>query len=758
MAEGLLATPPVTIPPRSQGDLGRLTNSSLRLEDVLADVVRAASELVDAASLRLWLVDDTGEHLKLVASAGAASNRTSLLQTVPIARTVVGRVLLEGCPATSADVQVDARWQGLLRPSNGELHGYLGVPLASEAGPLGVISVLRRDARVFSQDEIDTMRAFASQAAAAISNARAFEAQSTQMERLLALHAVSVSVLSNMAPSQLFDLIVSHAVGLVRAETGVLHLWDEDAGLLVPANTRKVSPEMPGYVSVPPGHGVAGRAFQERRVVVTNHYPEASGATSRGLELRLQAVASAPIVLEGRVLGVITVTHLTRGARFSNEDALLLELLAAQAAVAVNNARLYEGQKKLSERLMAIVKVSTAVVSRGSRGEVLRNIVEQAKRLVGAERGGLFLLDADQKFLRAAYEALDSEEVPTTPVLEADVGVVGSALRERRVIVANDYQSYEDARPETRAQGTTGIIAAPMVVADLPIGVIAVLTTSSTHRFGDDDGILMELLAAQAAVVLENSRLFDEVGHVEGLRELDRLKTEFLATVSHELRTPLSYIHGYAELLMNRGFSEQDVQEMAREIHRGSTSMVRLVDDLLDVSRIESGQFALQMAPTRLDTLLETVVHSFALESRSHEIDLKLPDAGLPRVLADAARIRQAIANMITNAVQFSAPGSQVNIRAIREEDHIRVEVQDFGVGIAQEEQDRVFERFYRGSQAVTSQRRGTGLGLAIVLHLIEAHGGQVGVTSSPGQGSTFWFTLPTTRVIRTAGPEVSAT
>jgi signal transduction histidine kinase len=256
--------------------------------------------------------------------------------------------------------------------------------------------------------------------------------------------------------------------------------------------------------------------------------------------------------------------------------------------------------------------------------------------------------------------------------LRPDQGVTGRAFSQRRVQLVNDYPNDFHARPNALDCQVRALIAAPLLTTDDVLGVISVSTHAPGHHFDQDDARLLELIAAQISGGLENIRLFDVVGQIEALRELDRLKTEFLSTVSHELRTPLSYIHGYAELLLARELTRAEVSEMAREIHRGSTSMVRLVDDLLDVSRIESGHFSLQVAPTRIEDLLRSLASVFRVQADHHSITLDLPDGLLPPVLVDSARARQVLSNLLSNAVQYSPGGGEIVVGARAERRHVR--------------------------------------------------------------------------------------
>ena len=232
---------------------------------------------------------------------------------------------------------------------------------------------------------------------------------------------------------------------------------------------------------------------------------------------------------------------------------------------------------------------------------------------------------------------------------------------------------------------------------------------------------------------------------VESLREVARLKDEFLGQVSHELRTPLTIIHGYAELIADGILrKEGQIRETAAEVHENSSLMLRLVDDLLDTSRLESGRLSLKYEITDLAPWLERTTAAFAQASSTHRIVSSLPGS-LPLARVDLARLGQVVNNLLTNAVRYSPEGSEVwvSARTLRSGE-LEIRVADQGIGIAADERERIFEKFYRGKHGATHSVRGTGLGLAVAKMLVEAHLGQIRVESEVGRGSTFIVRLPT--------------
>lgn len=392
--------------------------------------------------------------------------------------------------------------------------------------------------------------------------------------------------------------------------------------------------------------------------------------------------------------------------------------------IALKNASRFEDQ---SARLRTLARVSQVVSSTLDQQRVLDSVVAGALDLAGASEARLWLLkgeDSRDLFLAA---------VACSP--GHDPGSHPESLEEK----------VRDALATGEAQrctvGSAEFLGVPVALQDRRLGVLAVLT-DGRQPSTDEDLDLMRSLASQAAIAIENARLFQEVGTVEALREMARLKSEFLSLVSHELRTPLSVIYGFAELLRTRVPSPAQSREMGREIHEAARHMMRLVDDLLDTSRMETGRFSLNLCPTDLGQLLTSVAASFSRNDRDHPIRVELPP-GLPLVRVDPERIRQVVSNLLTNAIRYSPKGVPITVRAGVGESRVWFEVEDRGMGIEPGELGYIFDKFYRTRAARAAGVGGTGLGLAIVKSLVEAHGGEVNVQSAVGQGARFTVYLP---------------
>lgn len=327
---------------------------------------------------------------------------------------------------------------------------------------------------------------------------------------------------------------------------------------------------------------------------------------------------------------------------------------------------------------------------------------------------------------------------------EAELGWGEPAAREA-FRTGQTVLRQEDAGPSVKGrERRRDYLALPMLVSGRCVGGL-VFGRFGGPSYPPEHIRLAEFVAWHVGQLLENRRMARRIASLEAQRELARMQDEFVSTVSHELRTPLGFIKGYVTTLLREdaNWDEETRRDFLRIIDEEADRLTELIDNLLDSSRLESGTLSMTMEPVRVTTLLRDAVSR--AQSLYPDMDLRLevpPD--LPTLRLDATRIAQVLDNLLSNAHKY-APGAPVTVRARVEGDHLRVEVEDEGPGIAPEHIPHLFERFYRVADN-HSAARGTGLGLYICRKIVEAHGGDVGVHSEVGRGTTFYFTLPRDR------------
>lgn len=359
------------------------------------------------------------------------------------------------------------------------------------------------------------------------------------------------------------------------------------------------------------------------------------------------------------------------------------------------------------------------------------------------------LLREKSEQLAARWETLASVSAQLGECVGADAVLAkGAALVVAHCADAARLRAGGRTATAQRAGAPTGLLddRGSERVRELPLRVGADVGTLEAAWADsgptDDQTALLDQLADRIAVALENALLLEQGAEVEAVREVARLKDEFLSAVSHELRSPLALLIGYGELLKERPPAEDEVRWMGERIHRAGEHLARLVDDLLEAGRLESGRFSLDRR--RLDPVAAaTAALEIARATHpSHGFELRGRE-GVPEVLADATRLQQVLTNLLSNAARYAPAGTRVTVAIEPDVDHVALAVEDEGLGVPPAERDHVFEKFYRTDEAKQQTKKGLGLGLAICRDLVAAHGGRIWVEDAPGGGARFVFTLP---------------
>jgi len=332
-------------------------------------------------------------------------------------------------------------------------------------------------------------------------------------------------------------------------------------------------------------------------------------------------------------------------------------------------------------------------------------------------------------------------------VLRPGEGASGEAFETQRPVIVNDYASWPNASVENQKAGITAALAVPLVRAGERIGVLSVGATDATTRFDDDDARLLGLFGDQAVAALTTAELVAQQRKaVEQLERLNAAKSDFVSIVSHEFRTPLTGIQGFSELIRDETLSVEEMKEYAGDINTDAQRLNRMITEMLDLDRMESGRMTLNRERTDLNAILAETAERLAQGAPRHQIRLQL-DPKLPLVDLDRDKVSQVMLNLLSNAVKYSPNGGEIAITTRIEGDMVHVFVRDAGLGIPADSLEKVFDRFSRLESGATRYIQGTGLGLPITRQIVEMHGGRAWVESTVGEGSVFQFTLPLSAV-----------
>jgi GAF domain-containing protein/anti-sigma regulatory factor (Ser/Thr protein kinase) len=694
----------------------------------------------------------------------------------PSATNALGRILRTKKPVHFADVREGPGYKAGDPAAKsivevGGARSYLLVPLLKDNEVLGGITIFRQEVRPFSDKQVELLASFADQAVIAIENTRLFEAEQARSKELQARSAELAQSLEyqtaisdvlgviSRSPNELqpvLDTIVATARNLCQAERAIIWRSEGEVFRAVAYCGLDASRiEQAKEQQMPSGRGsIIGRAVLERRVV---HISDAlvepslgSAAAEYSRRGKFRTVAAVPLLLKGAAVGGISVSR-TIVSPFSDKQIALLETFADQAVIAIENTRLFEQVQARNRDLTALGEVGRAVSSTLDLKVVLKTIVDRAVELSDTDAGSIFHYRKESgKFELGETTGLDEKVVARFRTLHitADEGALAEAIDKRQPLqFPNLIQRPGDPlRDAVIEAGFRASLIVPLLGVDGPLGTL-ILRRRRPGEFSEAVVSLMQSFADHSAIALENARLFDEIAQKS--RELEiasQHKSQFVANMSHELRTPLAAILGYAEL-MQEGFYEplgQKSLDALTRIRSNGKHLLGLINTVLDIAKIESGQFTLNMSEYAIESIVETVRSATESLAQNKKLLLKTDVAkSLPIGLGDEQRLTQVLLNLVGNAIKFTDRG-EVRVTAKAVNGHFNVSVVDTGPGIPEQEQTRIFDQFHQVDSSLTKAKGGTGLGLAIAKQIVEMHGGRIWVESTVGKGSTFQMELPT--------------
>jgi signal transduction histidine kinase/putative methionine-R-sulfoxide reductase with GAF domain len=750
--------------------LGAISNSRTEPHRAFREIAVSAARLCDGYNVGIFQLD--GDCLRLIAHHGPIPGHGTLPLTrgLPPARAVLDRQTLH-----VADLQTETAEY----PEGSEFARRLGfraalaVPLMREGEAIGVITIRRTDARPFTDRQIDVLETFADQAVIAIENTRLFEAEQAskrELQESLEYQTATSDVLGVIAASPtdiqpVLKTLVESACRLCAAYDGIILLREGDR-LQIKAHHGPIPTEIAKRTIT--RDWVNGRCVADRvQIHVLDvqaeaaEYPEGAAIAQR---VGARTILSTPLMREGEAIGAIMIRR-DEVRPFSDKQMGLLETFARQAVIAIENTRLFDAEQASKRELQESLEQQTAtadvlkVISRSALDvqRVLEALVESAARLCNAQDAAIFQVFGDTLRLVAHHGQIAT----LGPIGQHTILVERGTMAARAVIDLRTIQvadmlaeghEYPESRKRALQNGHRTALAVPLVHAGEAIGVI-LMRRGEVRPFVERQVELVNTFADQAVIAIENARLFEQVQSrthelaktVEDLEIASQHKSQFVANMSHELRTPLAAVLGYAELLQEGIYGtlpEKSLPILTR-IRSNGNHLLSLINTVLDVSKIEAGQFKLNLAEYALGSIVETVMVATESLAATKKLAFKTDVAKeLSHGLGDEQRLTQVLLNLVGNAIKFTDAG-EVRITAGAANGHFTVSVSDTGPGIPPEECEHIFEKFRQVDSSNTRAKGGTGLGLAIAREIVEMHGGRIWVESRLGQGSTFRMELP---------------
>jgi signal transduction histidine kinase len=624
---------------------------------------------------------------------------------------------------------------------------------------IGAIATAHREPIAFNDKQVALIKAFADQAVIAIENVRLFNETKEALEQQTATSEILKVISSSTTDTQpVFEAIVRSGLKLFPDATVTVTLPQGGQVTLAavagldPVHAQAWRGRFPFPLTREYMHGLA---ILERRLI---DVPDAMASNDETIKTGIanflrgghRAITVMPMVRGDAAIGAISVTRRAPGP-LSEKQVALLRTFADQAVIAIENVRLFNETKEALEQQTAIGEVLRVISGTLSDVKpVLEVVAGRAARLCDASAAAIYVLEGDvmsREVFHGPQALQGNDKLPYSPNT-----LTGRAVQEGRPLHVHDIEKERELYPLSwqvaKQFGHHTMLAVPLMREGKPFGAMF-LRRGEVRPFSEQQIALSTTFADQAAIAIQNVRLFNEIQDKSRQLEIaNKHKSDFLANMSHELRTPLNAIIGFSEVLIERMFGEVNAKQAdyLKDIHESGKHLLSLINDILDLSKIEAGRMDLEVSSFDLPSALSNAMTLVRERAQRHGIALGLEvDARLGELRADERKFKQIVLNLLSNAVKFTPDGGRVDVAAKLDTDKVEIAVKDTGIGIAPEDQEAVFEEFKQVGRDYTRKAEGTGLGLALTKRFVELHGGAIRLQSTPGKGSTFTITLPLT-------------
>ncbi len=739
------------------------------------------------------------------------------------------------------------------------------VPLRIDGKTVGVLVVESSEPNAFNGEDFEILTAAANQASIAIERARHLETERRHAAELRAVLDTVSDLSAELELSKLLQAVLERAVSLLGVTGGELAIYDEAADELEIVASHNIGKDSTG-TRLTPGEGAMGKVIQTHEPLLIPSYHEWLGQSEKYDDITVHAVMVAPLLMGGRLVGAIAAVHADPERKFGPDDLRLVNMLGPQAAIAIARARLLEEERQRADEQKALLDTMADLSAELELSKVLQAVLERAVALLGVTGGEVAIYERDkEELVVVASENIGKDSTGTR--LKVGEGAMGTVAESHEPLIIPSYHEWLGQSAKYDDVTVHSVMAAPLLIGRRLVGAIATVHADPNRLFNEGDLRLLNMFAPQAAIAIENARLYTEAqrqkqyfeelvrnspvaivvldeGHnilssnpafeslfgytqqeVEG-KNLDQIitteetraeavayteegldhtihgigrrrrrdgqfvdveilgvpvivsgehvglmglyhdvtellrarrdaegansaKSQFLANMSHELRTPLNAVLGYSEMLqeMAEDVGQLDFVPDLQKIYSAGRHLLTLINDVLDLSKIEAGKMELVLERFDVRNLVDEVATTIRplVDKNSNRLDVSCTD-DVGEMDSDLTRIRQILLNLLSNASKFTDNGSltlDVRREADGESDAVIFSVADSGIGMTDEQIAKLFQAFSQAEASTSRKYGGTGLGLAISRRFCQMMGGDISVESEAGAGSTFTVRLP---------------
>ncbi len=577
-----------------------------------------------------------------------------------------------------------------------------------------------------------------------------------RVRELTVLFGVSKSVTAQLDLDKVLARVVEAATFITRAEEGALWLVESGTDKLRLRAEKSLAQQQDSLAALNLRESFVGQMLHGLRPVRMTSNPEEAEIEIAD-DYQVRALLSVPLVIRGQPVGVLAVMNRGHARPFTASNEAMLQAMADYAAIAIDNAQVYQAtDQALAQRveeLTYLYDIARTLTSTLDEAQVFDLIASRITEIFHVEAGALLLMDEETQELEFVTNWAGDAERLRGLRLKRGQGIAGQVALSHQPAVVND--AYKDERFYNQVDRATGfttraILCVPLLLHDRCLGVIELLNKIE-GPFTQEDLTRLQNVASSLTIALENARLYREA------RDLYEANARFVATIAKELRSPLTTIKGYGDMLLSGALGKLEGMqtEAAEKIESNTKYLITLMEDMLDIARLETGETELDRTPIALKEIVSQLTSSF--EQRFKEKSMRLAvkiSSRLPDLYVDPKRLSQVLNSVLGNAYLYTLPKGRITIEGRAENgswlqrstpEWVTLSIADTGIGIAPEDMPRIFERFFRAQHPLVQQHPGRGLSLSIAKSLVELHGGRIWVESAPGQGSTFYLTLPTT-------------